>query len=79
MNRHRGREVKAMGDAFLATFDASGRTIRCAAEIVAAAKNIGLDLRVGIHTGEVEVRGDDIAGLAVTIANVCATWRGQVR
>ena len=69
-----------MGDGFLATFDASGRAIRCASEIVADAKSIGLDLRVGIHTGEVEVRGDDIAGLAVTIAKrVCDLARpGEV-
>ena len=61
-----------MGDGFLATFGASGRAIRCAAEIVDEAKSIGLDLRVGIPTGEVEMRGDDIAGLAVTIAKrVC--------
>ena len=80
LNRHRGHEVKTMGDGFLVTFDASGRAIRCAAEIVAGAKNIGLDLRAGIHTGEVEVRGDDIAGLAVTIAKrVCDLARpGEV-
>jgi class 3 adenylate cyclase len=79
-NRHRGHEVKAMGDGFLATFDASRRAIRCAAEIVAGAKSIGLDLRAGIHTGEIEVRGDDIAGLAVTIAKrVCDLARpGEV-
>jgi class 3 adenylate cyclase len=70
--RHRGHEVKTTGDGFLATFDATGRALRCAAEILAGAKNIGLELRVGVHTGEVEVRGDDIAGLAVTIAKrVC--------
>ena len=59
---------------------ASGRAIRCAAEILDNAKSIGLDLRVGIHTGEVEVRGDDIAGLAVTIAKrVCDLARpGEV-
>jgi class 3 adenylate cyclase len=66
--RHRGHEVKTIGDGFLATFEASGRAIRCANEIVAAAKDIGLDLRAGIHTGEVEIRGDDIGGLTVTIA-----------
>jgi class 3 adenylate cyclase len=79
-SRHRGHEVKTMGDGFLATFDASGRAIRCAAEIVADAKNIGPDLRAGIHTGEVEVRGDDVAGLAVTIAKrVCDLARpGEV-
>jgi class 3 adenylate cyclase len=69
---HRGHEVKATGDGFLATFDATGRALRCAADILAGAKDIGLNLRAGVHTGEVEVRGDDIAGLAVTIAKrVC--------
>jgi class 3 adenylate cyclase len=70
--RHRGHEVKTTGDGFLATFEVSGRAIRCAAEILASAKDIGLDLRAGIHTGEVELRGKDIAGLAVNIAKrVC--------
>jgi class 3 adenylate cyclase len=66
--RHRGHEVKTTGDGFLATFDATGRALRCAADILSGAKDIGLDLRAGIHSGEVEVRGGDIAGLAVTIA-----------
>jgi class 3 adenylate cyclase/pimeloyl-ACP methyl ester carboxylesterase len=66
--RHRGHEIKTTGDGFLATFDASGRALRCATEILGAAKGIGLELRAGVHTGEVEVRGDDIAGLAVSIA-----------
>jgi class 3 adenylate cyclase len=70
--RNRGHEVKTTGDGFLATFDATGRALRCAADIVAGAKDIGLDLRAGVHAGEIEVRGDDIAGLAVTIAKrVC--------
>jgi class 3 adenylate cyclase len=72
LNHHRGHEVKTTGDGFLATFEVSGRAIRCATEIMAGARGIELDLRVGIHTGEVEVRGDDIAGLAVNIAKrVC--------
>jgi class 3 adenylate cyclase len=72
LNRHLGHEVKTTGDGFLATFDTSARAIRCAAEIVAGAKDIGLELRVGIHAGELEERGKDIAGLAVTIAKrVC--------
>jgi class 3 adenylate cyclase len=72
LSRHRGHEVKTTGDGFLATFDATGRALRCAAEILAGARDIGLKLRAGVHTGEVEVRGDDIAGLAVTIAKrVC--------
>jgi class 3 adenylate cyclase len=61
-----------MGDGFLATFDATGRALRCAGDILAGARDIGLELRAGVHTGEVEVRGEDIAGLAVTIAKrVC--------
>jgi class 3 adenylate cyclase len=78
--RHRGHEVKTIGDGFLATFDATGRALRCATDIVAGAKDIGLQLRAGVHTGEVEVRGDDIAGLAVTIAKrVCdLAGHGQV-
>jgi class 3 adenylate cyclase len=72
LSRHRGHEIKTTGDGFLVTFDATGRALRCAAEIVAGAKDLGLELRAGVHTGEVEVRGDDIAGLAVTIAKrVC--------
>jgi class 3 adenylate cyclase len=72
LSRHRGREVKTTGDGFIATFDATGRALRCAADILAGAKDIGVHLRVGMHAGEVEMRGDDIAGLAVTIAKrVC--------
>jgi class 3 adenylate cyclase len=72
LGRHRGHEVKTTGDGFLATFDSTGRALRCATEIVASAKDMGLELRAGLHTGDVEVRGDDIAGLAVTIAKrVC--------
>jgi class 3 adenylate cyclase len=64
--------VKTTGDGFLATFDATGRALRCAADILGGAEDLGLSLRAGVHTGEVEVRGDDIAGLAVTIAKrVC--------
>jgi class 3 adenylate cyclase len=78
--RNRGHEVKTTGDGFLATFDATGRALRGAADILACAKYIGLDLRAGLHTGEVEIRGDDLGGLAVTIAKrVCdLAGRGQV-
>jgi class 3 adenylate cyclase/pimeloyl-ACP methyl ester carboxylesterase len=69
---HRGQEVKTTGDGFLATFDATGRALRCAADIVAGAQDLDLRLRAGVHTGEVEVRGDDLGGLAVSIAKrVC--------
>ncbi|MGI8797417.1 MAG: alpha/beta fold hydrolase [Acidimicrobiia bacterium] len=63
----RGREVKTTGDGFLATFDGPARAIRCASAIRAAASDLGLDVRIGLHTGEVEVRADDIGGLAVHI------------
>ena len=63
----RGREVKATGDGFLATFDGPARAIRCACAIRDAAAELQLDVRVGLHTGEVEVRGDDIGGVAVHI------------
>jgi class 3 adenylate cyclase len=77
LSRHNGHEVKTTGDSFLATFDATARALRCATDILAGAKDIGLDLRVGVHTGDVEVRGDDIAGLAVTIARRVCDLAGQ--
>jgi class 3 adenylate cyclase len=61
----RGCEVKTTGDGFLATFDGPARAIRCALGIRNAAHQIGLEVRAGLHTGEVEQRGDDIAGIAV--------------
>jgi class 3 adenylate cyclase len=64
---HRGREVKTMGDGFLATFDGPARAIRCADAIRTALSSIGVDVRVGIHTGEVELIGEDVGGMAVNI------------
>jgi class 3 adenylate cyclase len=66
--RHRGHEVRTTGDGFLATFDATTRAVRAASEIVTAAKGVGLEVRAGVHTGEVEVRPDDVVGLPVAIA-----------
>jgi class 3 adenylate cyclase len=63
----RGREVKATGDGFVATFDGPARAIRCAGDIRDAAADLHLDLRIGLHTGEIVVRGDDIGGVAVHI------------
>ncbi|MDQ6914327.1 MAG: adenylate/guanylate cyclase domain-containing protein [Actinomycetota bacterium] len=65
--RHRGREVKSTGDGFLATFDGPARAIRCACDITVDVRGLGLDVRAGLHTGELEVRGDDVAGMAVHI------------
>src|SRR5262249_12713474 len=67
LTRHRGHEIKTTGDGFLATFDAAASALRCAAEILAAAEAIRLKLRAGGHTAEVEVRGDDRVGRAVSI------------
>jgi class 3 adenylate cyclase len=73
---YRGHEVNTTGDGFLATFEACGRAIRCAAEIVAGARNIGLHVRVGLHSGEVELRGGDLGGLAVVIAKRVCDFAG---
>jgi pimeloyl-ACP methyl ester carboxylesterase len=63
----RGHEIKTMGDGFLATFDGPARAIHCGRAIRDAAAELGMNERVGLHTGEVEVRGDDIGGVAVHI------------
>jgi pimeloyl-ACP methyl ester carboxylesterase len=65
--RHRGREVKSIGDGFLATFDGPARAIRCARAIRDGARELGLEVRAGLHTGECELIGDDIGGLGVHI------------
>lgn len=67
LDRFRGREVKTTGDGFVATFDSPGRAIECALAIRATLSALGIDVRAGIHTGEVELRGDDVAGMAVHI------------
>jgi pimeloyl-ACP methyl ester carboxylesterase len=66
--RFRGRHVKTLGDGCLATFDGPARSIRCGAAIAEAARADGLEVRIGLHTGEVEVMGDDVGGIAVHIA-----------
>ena len=67
--RFRGREVNTTGDGFLATFDGPARAIQCAQEIGRRVQPLGIEVRAGIHTGEVERIGDDIAGIAVHIAS----------
>ena len=67
--RHfRGREIKTTGDGFLASFDGPARAIRCARAIVETVEALGISVRAGLHTGECEVRGDDLGGMAVHIA-----------
>jgi class 3 adenylate cyclase len=63
--RFRGRLVKSTGDGVLATFDGPGRAIRCACAVRDSVRSLGIDVRSGLHTGEVEVLADDIAGVAV--------------
>ncbi|MGO9352051.1 MAG: adenylate/guanylate cyclase domain-containing protein [Mycobacterium sp.] len=65
--RFRGREVNTSGDGFLATFDGPQRAIRCAMSIRDALQALGIEVRAGLHTGECEIRGDDIGGIAVHI------------
>jgi len=69
LDRHRGREVKRTGDGFLATFDGPARAIRCAASVAEAMGTLGLQIRAGLHTGELEVMDGDLGGMAVHIAS----------
>ncbi len=64
----KGREIKTTGDGFMASFDGPARAIRCARAIVDANASIGIAIRAGLHTGECEVRGDDLGGMSVHIA-----------
>ena len=68
LERFRGRLINTTGDGTVATFDGPARAIECAQAITEAVSTIGLDLRAGLHTGEVELRGQDVAGVAVHIA-----------
>src|SRR6516225_3190012 len=80
VERFRGRMVKSTGDGVLATFDGPGRAIRCACAIRDAVRSLGIDVRSGLHTGEVEVVADDIAGVAVHLGArvLAAAGAGEV-
>lgn len=80
ISRYGGREVDTAGDGFLATFDGPTRAIRCAEEITAAVQTIGLEVRAGVHTGEIVLAGDDVRGIAVHVgARIAAMARaGEV-
>lgn len=72
VDRFRGRLVKSTGDGVLVTFDGPARAVRCAQAIAEAVRPMGIDVRAGLHAGEVELRGEDITGMAVNIARrVC--------
>lgn len=73
LHRFRGRKINTRGDDFLATFDGPARAVRCAFAIRAAVAHLGVEVRSGLHAGEVELLGDHIGGIAVHIgARVCA-------
>jgi len=66
---HAGREVKTTGDGFLATFDSPSRAVQCAQAVRTGVATLGLQIRAGVHTGECELMGADVAGLAVHVAS----------
>jgi class 3 adenylate cyclase len=77
LGRFRGREVKTLGDGFVATFDGPARAIHCAQEIVEDVDRLGLAVRCGLHTGECELLDGDVGGIAVHIgARVCSLAQG---
>lgn len=69
LRNYRGREISHTGDGFLALFDGPARAVTCAARIVEQVRKLGIETRVGVHTGEVELVGDQIGGVAVHLAN----------
>ena len=79
LNVHRGREIKTTGDGFLALFDSPTRAALCAAEMLRSSSAIGLAIRVGVHTGEVEVTDNDVRGIAVHTAARILGARGSGR
>ena len=74
--RHDGVLVKTTGDGILARFASPAQALRCAADMVKAASDLDLELRAGVHAGEVELRGNDIGGLAVHIASRVSALAG---
>jgi class 3 adenylate cyclase len=77
--RHRGREVKTTGGGFLITFDGPARSIRCSLAISEALEDLGLQVRTGLHTGEVEMTDNDLSGIAVHIARALLQWHSLGR
>ena len=76
LHRFRGREIDTAGDGFLAAFDGPARAVRAATAIAAEMKRLGLDIRAGVHTGECEVMGDKLSGIAVHIGARVAALSG---
>jgi class 3 adenylate cyclase/alpha-beta hydrolase superfamily lysophospholipase len=76
LERARGRAVKHTGDGFLATFDGPARAVRCARAISDAVRQLGIEIRAGLHTGECELIGDDVGGIAVHIGQRVSALAG---
>jgi class 3 adenylate cyclase len=76
LDRFRGKEIRSTGDGFLATFDGPARAVRCACAIRDASRQLGIEVRAGLHAGEVELRGADVSGIAVNIAKRVADRAG---
>ena len=76
LERFRGKEVNTAGDGFLAIFDGPGRAIQCACAIRNAVSALDIEVRAGLHTGEVELRGEDVAGMAVHIGSRVSALAG---
>jgi class 3 adenylate cyclase len=74
--RFRGRKVKTLGDGILATFDGPARAVRCAQSLAGRTVDLGLEVRAGVHTGEIEIMGDDVGGIAVHIGSRVADMAG---
>jgi class 3 adenylate cyclase len=76
VERHRGRRINTTGDGMLATFDGPARAVRCAHAICEAVRSLGIEVRAGLHTGEIELRGADIGGIAVHIGQRVSALAG---
>jgi class 3 adenylate cyclase len=76
LGRYRGREISTAGDGFLATFEGPARAVRCASAITQAVRSLGLEIRAGLHTGEIEMVGEDVRGVAVHIGARVAALAG---
>jgi class 3 adenylate cyclase len=76
LGRFRGSEVDTAGDGFFATFDGPARAIRCACAVTEAVREIGMDVRAGLHTGECELLGGKVTGIAVSIGARVAAQAG---
>ena len=77
LRKNRGREIDTAGDGFLATFATPGQALRCATAVVAGMRELGLEIRAGLHTGEVELESDDVRGIAVHIGARVSSLAGS--